>query len=117
MGGAIKATGTALSLVTLNVSGCVFDSNRVNTATSYGGAIYLNDVIANITNNYFVNNKSLGANTNGGGGAICVEVGSAISDIYINQNLFDCRALTGSRVSSCGSRFQICETSHRDREY
>ncbi len=90
-GGAIHVEGASSSLVTLNISGTEFHNNKAQTATSFGGAIYIDDFTANISGNYFMGNESVGSNSNGGGGAIYISAGNNTSSL-----VFDNNTLTGN---------------------
>lgn len=87
-GGAIHVAGASASLVTLNISGTEFHNNEAQTATSYGGAMYIDDFNATISDNYFSGNQSIGGNTNGGGGGIYISAGNGTSSLAFNNNTF-----------------------------
>ncbi len=88
-GGAIAAASTGnTSKPTIVISGTTFDGNLVSTR---GGAIRLADAIANIDNNYFINNQASSS-----GGALSVETGgepvyptnTAIAETDVENNTF-----------------------------
>ncbi len=85
-GGAIHVAGASASLVTLNISDTEFHNNEAQTATSYGGAMYINDFNATMSGNYFAGNQSIGGNTNGGGGGIYISAGNGTSSLIFNSN-------------------------------
>lgn len=90
-GGAIHVSGASASnLVTLDISNTDFYGNEALTATSYGGAIWMDGFsnTSNISNSYFEGNESVGGNTNGGGGGLYLAGGTGPGELSFNSNTF-----------------------------
>ncbi len=89
-GGAIHVSGGSASLVTIDMSLTDFYDNQVITATTYGGAIYMDgfSMTSNISDSHFENNASLGGNTNGGGGGLYLSGGTGPGELTFDNNTF-----------------------------